>query len=90
MNDTTKKWTKLAKEKLVGRKIVKVEYMSAQEVENSMWSNSPICFLLDNGAWVYPMADDEGNDGGVLYYNGTDSDDAELLPVMRPYMKGGM
>ena len=90
MNKDTKQWTALAHAKLVGKKIVAVEYMPKDEVEASMWDYSPICLKLDDGTWVFPMRDDEGNDGGVLYYTGTSSKDSAVLPVMRPNMKGGM
>ena len=69
LNDTTKQWTATAHAKLVGKKIVKVEYMPKEEVEASMWDLSPICLLLDDGTWVFPMKDAEGNDGGVVYYS---------------------
>ena len=79
----TEKWTKVAADKLVGRKIVKVEYMSGEEVEEMGWFNRPVCIMLDNGAWIYPQMDDEGNDAGVIYYSGTDKDDGELFPVLQ-------
>ena len=70
-------WIKRANKLLLGRKIVKVEYMPVKETDDMMWEYQPVCFLLDNGSWVYPMKDDEGNDAGVLAV-GTD-----MLPVLR-------
>lgn len=64
--EQTKYWNKYVADKLVGRKIVKVEYMSSKEAEESMWYSRPICILLDNDKWIYPMRDDEGNDGGAI------------------------
>ena len=78
----THKWTKLATEKLVGKKITNVEYMTKDECEHSGWSKRPICLQLDDNTWIYPQMDDEGNDGGVIYYSGKNVDDAETLPVL--------
>ena len=60
----------------MGRKIVKVEWMSEGESENLDWHSRPLCMQLDDGTWIFPMADDEGNDGGALAVG-----DAETLPV---------
>ena len=59
-------WIETANKLLLGRKIVKVEYIPVKETDDMMWEHQPVCFLLDNGDWVYPMRDDEGNDGGAL------------------------
>jgi len=61
-----KYWTEYASEHLLGRKITRVEYLSDEEANDSMWYSKPVVFQLDNGDWVYPMRDDEGNDGGAL------------------------
>jgi len=70
------KWTKFAEKQLLGKKIIKVDYLSDDEAKDSMWYNKPVIFQLDNGAWVYPMRDDEGNDGGALVVG------KETLPVL--------
>ena len=56
--------------------------MTDEEIEKAGWSKRPLCIRLDNHAWIYPQMDDEGNDGGALYYTGKDIDDAETLPVI--------
>lgn len=70
-------WIKTANKLLLGRKIVKVEYIPVKETNDMMWEHQPVCFLLDNGDWVYPMMDDEGNDAGALAVG------KDLLPVLR-------
>ncbi len=64
-------WTNQAKSNLVGATIVKVEYMAKEETESMGWFKSPLCILLKrkNGTmfWIYPSADDEGNEGGALF-----------------------
>ena len=73
-------WTKIAENVLLKRKIVKVEYMSSREAKESMWYSRPVCFLLDNGKWLYPMRDDEGNDGGAIGVASKDGSDT--FPVL--------
>ena len=78
--DRTEYWTDYVADKLVGRKIEKVEYMSSREAKESMWYSRPVCILLDNGKWLYPMRDDEGNDGGAI---GVASEDGgDTFPVL--------
>ena len=75
-----KKWTEFAKKRLIGKKIVSVEYMTGQEINNLGWYCRPICLKLDDGTWIYPQRDDEGNDGGVLYYH--NENDSQIFPVL--------
>jgi hypothetical protein len=70
-------WIKTANKMLLNRKIVKVEYIPVKETNNMMWEYQPVCFLLDDGNWVYPMADDEGNEAGALVVG------RDMLPVLR-------
>ena len=74
-----KKWQDRAEKILVGRKIVKVEWMTDTECFNAGWYSKPICMLLDDGTWIYPSQDDEGNNGGALF---TTSKVESCLPVM--------
>jgi hypothetical protein len=61
-------WTKKAKEILEGRTILKVRYLEDNEMEMLGWSKRPICFFLDNGEHCIISQDDEGNNGGALFY----------------------
>jgi hypothetical protein len=78
--DRNKYWTKTAENVLLGRRILKVEYMKSEECKEYMWYKKPITFILDNGTRVIAMQDDEGNDGGVLTCL-TDKKE-EVLPVL--------
>ena len=73
-------WEKLAQNMLLGRKILRVEYMKDEECNEYMWHKKPITFILDNGTRVIAQMDDEGNDGGVLTCL-TDTKE-EILPVL--------
>ena len=80
MAKLTKKWTKIAENVLLGRRIEKVEYMPSEECDDYMWHKRPITFYLDNGTRVIAMQDDEGNDGGVLTCLTKNKE--EILPVL--------
>ena len=73
-------WPETAKIVLLGKKIVRVEYMNETEADNYGWSKRPITFVLDDDTRLIVMQDDEGNDGGALAYlnEGVDS----VLPVL--------
>ena len=75
-----KHWQTTSEFWLLGKKIVKCRYMSDEEMKETMWHNRPICLLHDDGTWIIPQRDDEGNDGGSLYV--TKFDKAEVLPVI--------
>ena len=92
MDKTTKRWTKVASDILVGRTIKKVAYLTEKEAEEDFgWYKRPITFTLDNGLIVIAQMDDEGNDGGVLHIeypgetmevNGNKYLKTEILPVL--------
>ena len=74
-----KAWQDKAEKILLGKHIVKVEWMTDKECEEMMWDSKPVCFQLDDGTWLYPSQDDEGNNGGALF---TTSKVESCLPVM--------
>jgi hypothetical protein len=53
---------------LVGRTIVAVRHLDTGEVKTLGIAHQPVCLQLDDGALLWPMADDEGNDAGVLFF----------------------
>ena len=74
-------WNEKAQKLLKGAKIVDVHYFTPKETKESGWYSSPIALCLEKGGkqfWVYPMRDDEGNDGGALGMNNEES----VLPVL--------
>lgn len=80
MKDWDKHWTKEAEEQLLGRKIVKVRYMSRDEADDLGWYSRPVVMQLDDGNLIYCSCDDEGNDGGALFTNNQAN---PVLPVMK-------
>ena len=78
---TEERWTEEASRVLLNRKIVKVEYLSEKDTESYGWYKRPITFWLDDGTWIQTQKDDEGNDGGVLFF-AKDNEDQGVLPVL--------
>jgi len=80
MTDWDTHWLKEAKEQLLGRKIVKVRYMTVDEMNDLGWYSRPVVMILDDGNIIYPSRDDEGNDGGALF---TTNEANPVLPVLK-------
>ncbi len=65
-----KYWQDLANEHLVGRKIVKAQWLIPKEAKRLFgWDYQPIELFLDNGTILTPSMDDEGNNAGALFTN---------------------
>jgi len=77
--ELTSYWNKRMERLLLGKKIVKVQYMSEQDAEEQHWDRRPIQILLSNGVWLTPSSDDEGNDGGSIQ---TNSEIDPIIPVL--------
>lgn len=73
-------WTKKASDLLIGKRIVKVKYMSSKEADSYGWYNCPILIGLEDGSWLVPQSDDEANDGGVIALS--TKKDYKILPVL--------
>lgn len=65
--DMEKDWTAKISDYLVGKTIKHIRYMTAQEVDDMGWTRANIVIEFDDGHWLVPMADDEGNDAGSLW-----------------------
>lgn len=74
-------WLEKAAKVLVGRKIQSVGYLSKEECEDIGWFSRPIVITLDDGTIIFPVADDEGNDGGAIHYN-KKGDNNYIIPVI--------
>ena len=76
--DASLAWQGKVAEKLVGRKIVSVQWMSREDADEMMWNSRPMCLVLDDGNVIFPMQDDEGNNGGAI---ATSWEDLPTIPV---------
>ena len=63
-----KQWTDNSKKVLQGKTITEVRYLNDEEMEMMGWYKRPVCFFLNDGTSCILSCDDEGNDGGVLFY----------------------
>tara|TARA_R100001509_G_C4740717_1_gene173101 strand:- start:326 stop:556 length:231 start_codon:yes stop_codon:yes gene_type:complete len=53
---------------LKGKTIKEVTWLSEKDMENMMWYKRPVIIHFTDGSFVIPQSDDEGNDGGSMYY----------------------
>ena len=56
----------LLKKKLEGKRIKEVRYLTDEEANNIGWEYKPLVIILQDGNYLFPMSDDEGNDAGAL------------------------
>jgi hypothetical protein len=81
IKELEKFWNAKARKVLLGKTIVSVNYMTEKDAENLGWYKRPIVFKLSDGSVCYLSCDDEGNDGGALFYSDKDGVHDEL-PVL--------
>ena len=55
---------------LTGKTIAIVRYMTEAECTKLMWDKRPLLIRFTDGSYIIPQSDDEGNDGGAMYYEG--------------------
>jgi len=53
--------------KLVGRKIILTRYLTNEEIIDLGWDQKAIVIFLDDGTYLFPSRDDEGNGPGALF-----------------------
>ena len=82
VSKTEQLWTDKAEAQLLGRTALTVRYLTAEEAREMMIGRRPLAIFFDDGSYLFPMADDEGNDGGSLF---TSNEDEPILPVIGYY-----
>ena len=78
-NELALSWQKRIEKYLLGKSIIKIEYMSEKDSEEQGFDCRPIQLLLNNGIWLTITSDDEGNDGGAIHTNIKES---PIIPVI--------
>ena len=73
------KWKKAVADKLVGKTIKSVEFMSTSEADEWMWSKRPLTIRLSDGHQLIISMDDEGNDVGSIF---TTYEDLPTIPTL--------
>lgn len=79
IEDPEEYWTNEVKKLLLGRKIISIRYLTQEEKEDFGWNSRSIALELDNGIWIFPSRDDEGNDAGALF---TSAEELYTIPVI--------
>jgi hypothetical protein len=80
-----KDWDTIATDFLVGKTIKQARYLFKEEMDNCFGEDEggaykvPLIIEFTDGSYIFPMSDDEGNDGGAL---GTSSEEEPTLPVI--------
>ena len=82
-NSLGQQWKNRLSPELLGQRIVRMHYMSKKDAEELGWYKRPLMLMLENGTWIIPQQDDEGNDGSALWLMNNDRELKETLaPVI--------
>ena len=82
-NSLGQQWKNRLSPEILGQRIVRMHYMSKKDAEELGWYKRPLMLMLENGTWIIPQQDDEGNDGGALWLmNNTKELKETLAPVI--------
>lgn len=84
---TEEMWTKLYgaalrrfNRELSGKTIKEVRWFCEKETEYRMWHNRPIVIEFEDGSILVPFSDEEGNDGGAMWYaDDSNNDFVEMI-----------
>lgn len=76
-------WNKQCTDFLEGKTIKHVRYMTRSELVKvgSDWIHVPLVIIFTDGSYIFPMRDDEGNDGGSL---ATSDKNLLTIPTISP------
>ena len=76
-------WNTKTKKFLVGKTIENARYLTKEELIDCFGDDSykvPLVIEFTDGSWIFPMSDDEGNNGGAL---ATSDEAIPTIPVTR-------
>lgn len=65
---------------LTGKTIASVRYMTKEEADKAGWHSRPLIIRFTDESILIPQMDDEGNDGGAMFYQGDSG--AVLIPTI--------
>lgn len=74
-----KQWADKAAGLLVGKRITRVRYLTDEEIEGIGWHSAAIVLQLDDGTFLWPSSDDEGNNAGAMF---TTDEKLDTIPVI--------
>jgi hypothetical protein len=73
------KWIEAIRKSIVGKKVAGITYMTEAQAEENLWYSRPVVIIFDDGSYIIPLSDDEGNNAGAL---ATSDDSLPIIPVM--------
>tara|TARA_B100000035_G_scaffold196940_1_gene168281 strand:+ start:209 stop:460 length:252 start_codon:yes stop_codon:yes gene_type:complete len=76
-------WNTKTKKFLVGKTVKTARYLTKEELIDCFGDDTykvPLVIEFTDGSWIFPMSDDEGNDGGAL---ATSDEAMPTIPVIR-------
>lgn len=80
MNSYEKNIVDALRKELIGKRVTDVGYMRKEDQVDMGWGYRPIVLSFEGGQYLFPMADDEGNDAGAM---ATSVEGAETVGVLR-------
>lgn len=80
-------WERRASEKLVGKRVKGVRYLTKGEVEALGWCASALVLEFEDGTLLFPSRDDEGNGAGALFGQGPKNEEL-TFPVISSVLMG--
>ncbi len=57
---------------LKGKTISRCSYLTEKEAGDMGWYKRPLVIEFTDGSYIIPQQDDEGNDGGAMYFQKKD------------------
>jgi len=76
---TTEIWRQLSLEKLKGRTVMDVRYLTDDEMEDLGWYEKSLVIFFEDDSFIFASADDEGNNAGALF---TSWPDLDIIPTI--------
>lgn len=73
-------WVSDAAKLLIGKKVTEVRYLTENEQSHLGWNGASLVLFFDDGSYIFPSSDDEGNDAGAFF---TSSKSLPTIPVIR-------
>lgn len=77
--EITKKWEDRCSAVLVGKTIKSVRYQYTCEKKDMGWSKKSLMLFFEDGSYLFPSSDDEGNNAGALF---TSFEGIEGIPTL--------
>tara|TARA_B100000131_G_scaffold322540_1_gene376836 strand:+ start:6909 stop:7166 length:258 start_codon:yes stop_codon:yes gene_type:complete len=75
------KWQNSTRKLLVGKTIKHIRYLNDEEMDAFAWYHRPIVIVFTDGSLLIPQQDDEGNDGGAMFFQDKDGNQ-DVIPVI--------